>query len=252
VQRIRLFGAKVVPVESGSQTLKDAVSEAMRDWVTNVHDTAYVLGSALGPHPYPTMVREFQSVIGSEARSQFLEHEGRLPDEVIACVGGGSNAIGIFSAFISDPSVQLVGIEAGGKDLSLGNHAARFATGSVGIFHGTETYVLQSEAGQILSTHSISAGLDYAAVGPEHSQLRESGRARYGLATDSQALAAFHLISRLEGILPALESSHALAYCIERAPVLDQKNVLLVCLSGRGDKDLGTVLEQSPRGSYAE
>jgi tryptophan synthase beta chain len=245
VHRMKLLGAEVIPVNSGTQTLKDAVSEAMRDWVTHIHDTFYILGSALGPHPYPTMVRDFQSVIGREARVQCLDREGRLPDELIACVGGGSNAIGLFHAFMQDEQVAMTGVEAGGTAISPGNHAARFSGGSLGVLQGTQTYVLQTPGGQIENTHSISAGLDYAAVGPEHAYLREQGRARYTYATDAEAVAAFHRLSRLEGIIPALESSHAIAYAIKRAPELSKDKILLVCLSGRGDKDLATILAQS-------
>jgi tryptophan synthase beta chain len=241
VRRMKLLGAKVVPVENGTRTLKDAVSEAMRDWVTYARDSYYVLGSALGPHPYPLMVRDFQSVIGFEARAQILEKEGRLPDEIIACVGGGSNAIGIFHAFVSDSHVALTGVEAGGRGTKLGEHAARFQGGSSGVFQGTETYVLQDDQGQISATHSISAGLDYAAVGPEHSHLREIGRARYVSIQDHEALEAFHLLSRNEGIIPALESSHALAYAMKRAQQAEPGSLLLVNLSGRGDKDLGLI-----------
>lgn len=245
VHRMKLLGAEVIPVDAGTKTLKDAVSEAMRDWVTHIHDTFYILGSALGPHPYPSMVRDFQSIIGREARAQILEREGRLPDELIACVGGGSNAIGLFHAFIPDTQVAMTGVEAGGTSISPGNHAARFAGGSLGVLQGTQTYVLQTPGGQIENTHSISAGLDYAAVGPEHAYLREQGRAQYTYATDNEAVEAFHRLAKLEGIIPALESSHALAYAIKRAPQLSQDKILLVCLSGRGDKDLGTILAQS-------
>lgn len=245
VHRMKLLGAEVIPVDSGTKTLKDAVSEAMRDWVTHIHDTFYILGSALGPHPYPSMVRDFQSVIGREARAQIIDREGRLPDELIACVGGGSNAIGLFHAFIPDTQVAMTGIEAGGREISPGNHAARFAGGSLGVLQGTQTYVLQTPGGQIENTHSISAGLDYAAVGPEHAFLRENGRAQYTYATDDEAIDAFHRLARLEGIIPALESSHALAYAIKRAPKLAKDKILLVCLSGRGDKDLATILAQS-------
>jgi tryptophan synthase beta chain len=241
VRRMQLLGAQVIPVETGSKTLKDAVSEAMRDWVTNVHNTFYILGSALGPHPYPTMVRDFQAIIGKEARQQILEKTNRLPDEIIACVGGGSNAIGLFHAFINDVSVSMVGVEAGGRGPSTGDHAARFQGGSRGVFQGTETYVLQDQFGQIGKTHSISAGLDYAAVGPEHAQLKSSGRARYVSVTDQEALEAFHLLSRTEGILPALESSHAIAHAIQRAKQLPTNSILIVNLSGRGDKDLDIV-----------
>ncbi len=241
VQRMKILGADVVEVKSGTQTLKDAISEAMRDWVTYARDTHYLLGSALGPHPYPMMVRDFQSIIGQEAREQILEQEGRLPDELIACVGGGSNAIGLFYPFIQDESVRMTGVEAGGRDLSPGNHAARFAVQDVGVFHGTRTYLLQDEAGQILETHSISAGLDYQAVGPEHALLFHLGRAKYQNVKDQEALAAFFRLSREEGIIPALESSHALAYAIQVAPKRSSDEIILVNLSGRGDKDLGLI-----------
>jgi len=244
VLRMRLLGAEVRAVESGTRTLKDAVNEAIRDWVGNVHDTYYLLGSALGPHPYPTMVRDFQSVIGQEARQQILSQAGRLPDTCIACVGGGSNAIGLFDAFRDDPQVQLIGVEAGGNGIPSGEHAARFGDplkGRLGVLHGTYTYVLQDEDGQIAETHSISAGLDYAAVGPEHSYLREIGRAEYTSATDQEALNAFQMLARVEGILPALESSHAVAEAIRLAPLMDKDKIILVNLSGRGDKDLDTV-----------
>ena len=246
VTRMRLLGAQVRPVDSGSRTLKDAINEAIRDWVTNVESTHYLLGSALGPHPYPAMVRDFQSVIGDEARAQMLAQAGRLPDICIACVGGGSNAIGLFHAFRDDPGVQLVGVEAGGEGIASGRHAARFADpmlGRPGVLHGTYTYVLQDPDGQIALTHSISAGLDYAAVGPEHSYLREMGRAEYTYADDKQALAAFQLLARTEGILPALESAHAVAEAIVRAPALSPEQIILVNLSGRGDKDLETVTQ---------
>jgi len=244
VSRMRLLGAEVRPVASGSQTLKDAINDAIRDWVTNVRDTHYLLGSALGPHPYPTLVREFQSVIGREAREQIIAQAGRLPDQCIACVGGGSNAIGLFHAFREDEQVELVGVEAGGEGISSGKHAARFADptmGRPGVLHGTYTYVLQDSDGQIAGTHSIAAGLDYPAVGPEHALLRQLGRATYTSVTDDQALEAFQLLSRLEGILPALESAHAVAEAVRRAPGLKSDQILLVNLSGRGDKDLDTV-----------
>jgi tryptophan synthase beta chain len=245
VLRMRLLGAEVRPVASGSCTLKDAINEAIRDWVTNVGDTYYLLGSALGPHPYPTMVRDFQSVIGQEARVQIQAQAGRLPDACIACVGGGSNAIGLFHAFRDDPTVQLIGVEAGGEGVTTGHHAARFGDpimGRPGVLQGVYTYVLQNAEGQIAETHSISAGLDYAAVGPEHAYLRDMGRAEYTSANDAEALAAFQLLTRAEGILPALESSHAVAEAIRRAPTLPADNILLVNLSGRGDKDLETVV----------
>jgi len=242
---MRLLGAEVRPVDTGSRTLKDAINEAIRDWVTHVRDTHYLLGSALGPHPYPLIVREFQSVIGQEARQQILEAEGRLPEVLIACVGGGSNAIGLFHAFRDDP-VRLIGVEAGGLGIGTGQHAARFADperGRIGVLHGTKSYVLQDEDGQILSTHSISAGLDYPAVGPEHSWLRDLGRAEYTYATDEEALEAFRLLCRLEGIIPALESAHALAEAIRRAPEMDTDQMIIVNLSGRGDKDLDQIAD---------
>jgi tryptophan synthase beta chain len=238
VRRMRLLGASVVPVESGAKTLKDAVNEAMRDWVTNVRTTFYSLGSALGPHPYPQMVRDFHKVIGEEARAQILEAAGRLPDELVACVGGGSNAIGLFHPFLNDLSVKMTGVEAGGHGIVLGQHAARFAGGALGVLHGALTWLLQNDDGQVQDTHSISAGLDYPAVGPEHALLHETGRAQYTFATDQEALEAFRLLSRMEGIIPALESSHAIAYVLKKAPTLAKDKILLVNLSGRGDKDL--------------
>lgn len=245
VFRMGLLGAEVVPVGSGSRTLKDAINEAMRDWVASVEDSHYILGSALGPHPYPAIVREFQSVIGREAREQILAEVGRLPDLAIACVGGGSNAIGLFSAFLDETDVELVGVEAGGKGMAIGHHAARFANGptggSPGVLHGTYTYLLQDGDGQVRPTHSVSAGLDYPAVGPEHADLHARGRATYVSATDTEALEAFDLLARTEGILPALESAHALAYAAVRAPAMAPGDVLLVNLSGRGDKDVETV-----------
>ena len=247
VFRMKLLGAEVQPVTSGTQTLKDAINEAIRDWVTNVRDTHYLLGSALGPHPYPTIVREFQSVIGREAREQVLADVGRLPDMVIACVGGGSNAIGVFSGFVDDEQVELIGVEAGGSGIETGRHAARFgdpSKGRVGVIHGTRTYVLQNEDGQIAETHSISAGLDYAAVGPEHALMRDSERAFYTSATDEEALNAFQTLCHTEGIIPALESSHAVAEVIKRAPQMKKDQVILVNLSGRGDKDLNTVIKE--------
>jgi tryptophan synthase beta chain len=241
VFRMRLLGAEVCRVDAGSRTLKDAINEAMRDWVTNVTDTYYLLGSVLGPHPYPLMVREFQSVIGREAREQIRELAGRLPGAVVACVGGGSNAIGIFDAFINDAAVRLIGVEAGGEAIVRGRHAARFAGGSTGVLQGTRTFILQDDDGNIELTHSISAGLDYAAVGPEHAFLRGKGRAEYAYITDDDALAAFQLLARLEGILPALESAHAVAYARHVAQELGPDGILLVNLSGRGDKDVQTV-----------
>jgi tryptophan synthase beta chain len=247
VFRMKLLGAEVIPVESGSRTLKDAINEAIRDWVTNVRDTFYLLGSALGPHPYPMMVRDFQSVIGVEAREQIVEAAGRLPDVAIACVGGGSNAIGLFHAFRDDDQIDLIGVEAGGHGVESGEHAARFADprmGRPGVLHGTRSHVLQNEDGQIMNTHSVSAGLDYASVGPEHAYLRSLERAFYTLATDDEALDAFQKLSQLEGIIPALESSHAVAEAIKRAPTMPKDAVILVNLSGRGDKDLDTVIKE--------
>jgi tryptophan synthase beta chain len=241
VFRMRLLGAEVCRVDSGSRTLKDAINEAMRDWVTNVEDTYYLLGSVLGPHPYPLMVREFQSVIGAEARGQILDLAGCLPAAIVACVGGGSNAIGIFDAFIEDREVRLIGVEAGGEQIVRGRHAARFAGGSTGVLQGTRTFILQDEDGNIELTHSISAGLDYAAVGPEHAWLRGVGRAEYAHVSDEEALDAFQQLARLEGILPALESAHAVAYAGRLAPALGAQAVLLVNLSGRGDKDVQSV-----------
>jgi len=246
VARMALLGADVRPVDSGSRTLKDAINEAIRDWVTNIQDTHYLLGSALGPHPYPTIVRDFQSVIGNEARAQILDQAGKLPDICVACVGGGSNAIGLFQAFRDDPEVQLVGVEAGGEGISSGHHAARFSDprlGRPGVLHGTYTYVLQDQDGQIAATHSISAGLDYPAVGPEHAYLRDLGRAEYTYADDKQALDAFQQLAHYEGILAALESSHAVAEAIRRAPAMRPNQIILINLSGRGDKDLDTIIK---------
>jgi len=241
VFRMQLLGAEVRGVDAGSRTLKDAINEAMRDWVTNVGDTYYLLGSVLGPHPYPLMVREFQSIIGREARAQIVELAGRLPDAIVACVGGGSNAMGIFDAFVDDRDVRLVGVEAGGERIVRGRHAARFAGGSTGVLQGTRTFVLQDEDGNIELTHSISAGLDYAAVGPEHAWLRAMGRAEYAYVTDDEALEAFQTLARLEGILPALESAHAIAHAMKVAKELGRSKIVLVNLSGRGDKDVNTV-----------
>ena len=246
VFRMKLLGAEVIPVESGSKTLKDAINEAIRDWVTNVRDTFYLLGSALGPHPYPMMVRDFQSVIGVEARQQILELAGRLPDTCIACVGGGSNAIGLFHGFRDDEDVELIGVEAGGHSIESGEHAARFADpniGRPGVLHGTRSFVMQNADGQIVNTHSISAGLDYASVGPEHAFLRQSERAYYTYATDDEALEALQVLSQTEGIIPALESSHAVAEALKRAPTMPKNSIILVNLSGRGDKDLDTVIK---------
>ena len=245
VYRMKLLGATVVPVESGSKTLKDALNEAMRDWVTNVGNTFYIIGTVAGPHPYPMMVRDFQSVIGRECLRQMPELAGRQPDAVIACVGGGSNAMGIFYPYIPHASVRLIGVEAGGLGLSSGRHAASLVAGRPGVLHGNRTYLLQDEHGQIIETHSISAGLDYPGVGPEHAWLKDSGRAEYVTIDDSEALAAFHALCRNEGIIPALESSHALAYAAKIAPAMPTDAILLVNLSGRGDKDMHTVAEKS-------
>lgn len=247
VLRMKLLGAEVIPVESGTKTLKDAVNEAIRDWVTNVRDTFYLLGSALGPHPYPLMVRDFQSVIGTEARRQILEQAGRLPDVCVACVGGGSNAIGLFHAFRDDDDVDLIGVEAGGHGIEGGEHAARFADpniGRPGILHGARSFVMQTPTGQVVNTHSVSAGLDYASVGPEHSFLRQNERAHYTYATDEEALMALQTLSRTEGIIPALESSHAVAEALKLAPKMPKSSILLINLSGRGDKDLDTVMRE--------
>jgi tryptophan synthase beta chain len=247
VFRMRLMGAEVRPVSSGTRTLKDAINEAMRDWVTNVRDTFYLLGSALGPHPYPMMVRDFQSVIGIEAREQILELAGRLPDTIIACVGGGSNAIGIFHAFRDDEDVELIGVEAGGYGTHTDKHASRFNDPNIskpGILHGTRSYVMQTPDGQIMETHSISAGLDYPSVGPEHAYLRSMERAFYTDATDEEALHALQTLSQMEGIIPALESSHAVAEALKRAPKMGKDKVILVNLSGRGDKDLDTIFRE--------
>ncbi|MBI2912282.1 MAG: tryptophan synthase subunit beta [Chloroflexi bacterium] len=241
VFRMRLLGADVRPVGSGSRTLKDAINECIRDWVTNVETTHYLLGSVVGPHPYPAMVRDFQAVIGREARRQMLQQTGALPDLVVACVGGGSNAMGIFAAFLEDPAVELVGVEAAGKGLETGEHAASLSAGRVGVLHGSKSYVLQDAQGQIVDTYSISAGLDYPGVGPQHAYLLETGRARYVVATDRQALEGFQLLCRTEGIIPALEPAHAIAWAVERAGQMPPGSRLLVCLSGRGDKDMGTV-----------
>ncbi|WP_409449929.1 tryptophan synthase subunit beta [Aromatoleum sp.] len=245
VYRMKLLGATVIPVESGSKTLKDALNEAMRDWVTNVHNTFYIIGTVAGPHPYPVMVRDFQAVIGKECLVQMPEMTGRQPDYVIACVGGGSNAMGIFHPYIDVPDVRLVGVEAAGSGLETGMHAASLTAGRPGVLHGNRTYLLQDEDGQIIETHSISAGLDYPGVGPEHSWLKDSGRAEYVCVTDQEALKAFHDLCRLEGIIPALESSHALAHAARLAPTLPKDKILLVNLSGRGDKDMHTVAEKS-------
>ena len=243
VYKMQLLGAEVVPVDSGTATLKDATNEAIRDWVTNVADTHYVIGSAVGPHPYPALVRRLQRVIGDEARGQIQQQSGRLPNAVVACVGGGSNAIGIFAAFLDD-DVELVGVEAAGRGLDSGEHAAPLARGRPGVLHGSRSYLMQDDDGQVLETHSISAGLDYPGVGPEHSALRDSGRVTYTFATDTDALTAFHQLCKLEGIIPALESAHALSAAVEMAARRDRAQAILVCLSGRGDKDIDTVRQQ--------
>ena len=245
VYRMKLLGATVVPVESGSKTLKDALNEAMRDWVTNVAHTYYIIGTVAGPHPYPMMVRDFQAVIGEEALVQMPELAGRQPDAIIACVGGGSNAMGIFYPYINKKNVRLIGVEAAGHGLETGKHAATLTAGKPGVLHGNRTYLLQDEHGQIIETHSISAGLDYPGVGPEHAWLKDSARAEYVSVTDNEALQAFHDLCRLEGIIPALESSHALAYAAKAAPRMNRDQILLVNLSGRGDKDMHTVAEKS-------
>lgn len=241
VFRMRLLEAEVIPVESGTRTLKDAINEAIRDWVTNVETTHYLIGSVVGPHPYPMLVRDFQSIIGREARQQILEAEERLPDYVVACVGGGSNAIGTFYEFINDEAVKLVGVEAGGEGVETGHHSASLSAGKPGVLHGSMSYLLQDPNGQVMATHSISAGLDYPGVGPEHSYLKDTERATYTPVNDSQALEGFHLLSRTEGIIPALESSHAVYYASELAKQLGPEQIILVCLSGRGDKDVPTV-----------
>jgi len=238
VFRMKLLGTTVRPVDLGSKTLKDAINEAMRDWITNVANTHYVLGTVFGPHPFPMMVRDFQSVIGREAKKQILKFEGKLPDAMIACVGGGSNAMGLFYEFLDDVTVKMYGIEAGGLGIERGKHAARFAGGSLGVLQGSKTFILQDEQGQIELTHSVSAGLDYAAVGPEHAFYHDSGRIEYAFAIDEEAMEAFDLLSRLEGIIPALESAHAVAYCLKLAPTLGKDKVIIVNLSGRGDKDV--------------
>lgn len=241
VFRMNLLGARVISVDVGSRTLKDAINEALRDWTTNVRTTHYVLGTVFGPHPYPSLVRYFQSVIGREARKQILKKEGRLPDLLIACVGGGSNAIGLFSGFLSDREVEMIGVEAGGKGIETGLHAARFAGGAKGIFQGCLSFVLEDRDGNILETHSVSAGLDYASVGPEHAYLNDIGRVKYTYATDEEALEAFELLSRLEGITPALESAHAVAEAVKVAPKMGKDRIIIVNLSGRGDKDVQEV-----------
>jgi tryptophan synthase beta chain len=245
VYRMKLLGATVVPVESGSRTLKDALNEAMRDWVTHVENTFYIIGTVAGPHPYPMMVRDFQTIIGREAKVQMQEEYGRQPDALIACVGGGSNAIGLFYPYIDDTGVRMIGVEAAGHGIESGQHAATLMTGRPGVLHGNRTYLIQDDDGQIIETHSISAGLDYPGVGPEHSWLKDNNRAEYVGITDSEALDAFHALCRYEGIMPALESSHALAYAAKLAPTLSKDQLLLVNLSGRGDKDMATVTQAS-------
>ena len=250
VYRMRLLGAEVVSVESGSKTLKDALNEAMRDWVTNVDDTFYIIGTVAGPHPYPAMVRDFQSVIGREARRQSLEKLGRLPDALVACVGGGSNAIGLFHPFLADAGVALYGVEAAGDGLDTGRHAAPLCAGRPGVLHGNRTYLMESDAGQIIETHSVSAGLDYPGVGPEHAWLKDTGRAHYVSVTDTEALEAFHTLTRLEGIIPALETSHALAYAAQLAQTMTPDQAIVINLSGRGDKDMHTVQQHlAPTGA---
>ena len=241
VFRMKLLGAEVIPVTSGTRTLKDAMNEALRDWVTNVHDTFYLIGTAAGPHPYPEMVRDFQSVIGKEVRTQMMKAEGRLPDSLVAAIGGGSNAIGLFHPFLNDATVRMIGVEAAGHGLNSGQHAASLAQGKPGVLHGSRTYLLQNDDGQILDAHSISAGLDYPGIGPEHSFLHEAGRAEYVSVTDNEALAAFQTTAQLEGILPALEPSHALAHVIKLAPTLPSDHLMVVNICGRGDKDIFTV-----------
>ncbi|MFW5451425.1 MAG: tryptophan synthase subunit beta [Methylophagaceae bacterium] len=241
VYRMKLLGAQVIPVESGSRTLKDALNEALRDWVTNVDDTFYIIGTVAGPHPYPEMVRDFQTIIGREARAQIMKSAGRLPDALIACIGGGSNAIGLFHPFIADQDVVMYGVEGAGHGIETGQHAAPLCAGTSGVLHGNRTYLMQDENGQIIETHSISAGLDYPGVGPEHALLKDIGRAQYVSVTDDEALQAFHDLTRIEGIIPALESSHALAYATKLAPTMSAEQIILVNLSGRGDKDMHTV-----------
>ena len=245
VYRMKLLGAKVVPVSSGSRTLKDALNEAMRDWVTNIDNTYYIIGTVAGPHPYPLLVRDFQSVIGKEAKEQFNDQAGGLPDAVIACVGGGSNAIGLFHPFIEDSSVRIIGVEAGGRGIDLGPdaHAAPLTAGSVGVLHGNRTYLMENDDGQIIEGHSISAGLDYPGVGPEHAYLKDIGRAEYVAITDKEALEAFHLLTEVEGIIPALEPSHAIAYAVQLAKEWSSDKSIIINLSGRGDKDMQTIAE---------
>jgi tryptophan synthase beta chain len=238
---MRRLGAEVIPVTGGDRTLRAAIDEALRDWVTNIDNTFYIIGTVAGPHPYPAMVRDFQAIIGREARGQIMEQEGRLPDALVACVGGGSNAIGLFHPFLDDPEVALHGVEGGGDGIETGRHAAPLCAGSAGVLHGNRTYLMEDRDGQIIETHSISAGLDYPGVGPEHAWLKDTGRAQYAAVTDAEALAAFHQLTRIEGIMPALESSHALAYATRLAAGMDKDRIIIVNLSGRGDKDVHTI-----------
>ncbi|MGZ5007489.1 MAG: tryptophan synthase subunit beta [Methylobacter sp.] len=244
VYRMKLLGAKVVAVESGSKTLKDALNEALRDWVTNVDNTFYIIGTVAGPHPYPAMVRDFQAIIGREARQQCLEQAGRLPDALVACVGGGSNAIGLFHPFIDDRSVKMIGVEAAGDGVETGRHSAPLCAGRPGVLHGNRTYLMEDDDGEIIETHSISAGLDYPGVGPEHAWLKDTGRAQYVNITDNEALEGFHALTRMEGIIPALESSHAMAYTMKLAPTMNKDDIIIACLSGRGDKDMQTMAQR--------
>ncbi|TAN67719.1 MAG: tryptophan synthase subunit beta [Methylobacter sp.] len=244
VYRMKLLGAKVVAVESGSKTLKDALNEALRDWVTNVDNTFYIIGTVAGPHPYPAMVRDFQAIIGREARQQCLDQAGRLPDALVACVGGGSNAIGLFYPFIDDRSVRMIGVEAAGDGIETGRHSAPLCAGRPGVLHGNRTYLMEDDDGEIIETHSISAGLDYPGVGPEHAWLKDTGRAQYVNITDNEALEGFHSLTRMEGIIPALESSHAMAYTMKLAPIMSKDEIIIVCLSGRGDKDMQTMAQR--------
>jgi tryptophan synthase beta chain len=244
VYRMKLLGATVVPVESGSRTLKDALNEAMRDWVTNIDDTFYIIGTVAGPHPYPAMVRDFQAIIGREAKQQCQEMTGRLPDALVACVGGGSNAIGLFYPFINDESVRLIGVEAAGDGVETGRHSAPLCAGRPGVLHGNRTYLMSDDDGEIIETHSISAGLDYPGVGPEHSWLKDTGRAEYVNITDTEAVEGFHALTQMEGIIPALESSHAIAYTMKLAPTMKKDEILIVNLSGRGDKDMHTMAQR--------
>lgn len=244
VYRMKLLGATVVPVESGSKTLKDALNEALRDWVTNVDNTFYIIGTVAGPHPYPAMVRDFQAIIGREAKQQCLDQVGRLPDALVACVGGGSNAIGLFYPFIDDRSVKMIGVEAAGDGVETGRHSAPLCAGRPGVLHGNRTYLMEDDDGEIIETHSISAGLDYPGVGPEHAWLKDTGRAEYVNITDTEALEGFHALTRMEGIIPALESSHAMAYTMKLAPTMGKDEIIIVCLSGRGDKDMQTMAQR--------